>query len=1068
MAEPISLDDFEAVPAKGVSLDSFDSPPPAKAIALDDFESFPVGQPEPAKDLPIEEQVMAGIGEAIPEDVKDIAAWAGQQFTQSATGKALEKLNTPLKAAAGLIVEGLDKTTNPGIKKALNPENRWIPEIAYHDILNYVAPTNDQVEKLAEYGFGPGVLSQASRLMYAGARTGVGLAADLFLDPLVGVGIFGKIPKVAEAVSSAAKAVEKIPPVGRKALKTAAGAGLGYDVAGLGGAAVGGMVGYNANKILDAFDYRTGIEEVDTAASLHAGFKRGDQAGIVEGFVDPIRKLKLTDSENSVLASAIEGTKNSASRDDILAVALEQAAKKGVQIESNRLEQIADAGKKIKDENALDIQERVGGGLLFVDPKKPEAVEGLIENYLVHKISPEAKAYARKNPELAAAAQEAILAKRIRNDLRESTLSTFDSGKYSRKIQTTLEEANSIMKDKTGVAKWFIDDPLVATAMKRADTKRLLRDKELIEKISKHGIPKSEALKKGLRDYRPIRIPEYRGSLPSDDLVFPPKIADKIGYYVTPRETGQFVSYLDSYNRLFRTFALAKMDYYMQNWGENVFKNWVQGVKLSDYADLVKISKGRGDIDIGGKKIPAIELRRQIQKYGIDSGGQFVEGLEPALFAAKKMMRERVKEGIRNPIRGAADAVKSGFGLVREAGVRGENYTRRALFLNRLKKGMSAEAAALDVEKYLFDFSRTTKSMDTLRRFYDPFIQAAIKSAYIMPEMLLKAPEKYNFLHNNMMGALEAAAQDPVTASEVKAILPYYRQIQDPIVGPILTGNNWLYKIFTNTSGEPREELGGKTAVLFKAPIGADILNRFALWDQEVGKQGGLISPLIRSFAIYATGRDPFTGKNIDPPNNAADTARRLNYAFNSTLESAVPFPNTLKLIKQELGIGDVQYFTPRAVLLLHGNLGKFVNVTNLDKEYFFRKLSFHRAHQGLMKEMVSRLTAEMQGRTADLRVSDKPFLKRVLDEVNQYSSSRNTYSKILKNRRDAAATLGLGEHLSEGGSLVEIIRDIKDLERQNKLLNKQYEVSSEYRLQVLKDAKEEEIREIVPESDGE
>jgi hypothetical protein len=487
----------------------------------------------------------------------------------------------------------------------------------------------------------------------------------------------------------------------------------------------------------------------------------------------------------------------------------------------------------------------------------------------------------------------------------------------------------------------------------------------------------------------------------------------------------------------------------------------VQGVKLEDYLHVAQVSNGKGAIEIGGRSVPVSEIRRLVNQFGIDSGGQFKEGIKSWLDAGRKIESDRKMVRAAGGVKGASEKA---INILREGGERGENLTRRALFINRLKQGYSPAAAALEVEKYLFDFTRTSKPMDALRRFWDPFFQHAYKTLLITPEMMMKAPGKYNFLHNNLMQAVEAGINDPVSAEEVKMIIPPYRQIQDPVVGPILTGNSWLRRIFENkTAIDNPGQLGGKTAMLLKMPIGADILNRFAIWNDTLGKTGGLASPLMVSFGMVAFGRDPFSGKLLDPTTQSADMARRFNYAMNSALETMTTMPETMKFAKQQLGIGDPKYMTPNGVLLLHAALGKFVTVTNLDKEYFFRMLSFNKARGELQKALVSTAANEMAGKTADLQVSDQPYLKKIKDFVNASEGSAYLYNKMLQNNRDATAMRDAGAGLSGQMSTSDIVKHIKDLDKHIEALGQQYEATQAYRLQQLKNSKPAEIQQLAP-----
>jgi hypothetical protein len=1078
MAEGIDLSAFDKPAAPTVDLSHFDKP---AAVDISHFDSpqqaqqsFPVGQ---GKVMPVETQVWNEVKDAVPDTVKEMASVAGQTVMNSPVGSVLKVLNKPMEGAAAALTYGLDKTIAPGIQKALNPKGNFFPDIAYHDVINYIAPSNDDAQKYLEsLGLSPDSV-RAGRLTYAAGKTGVGLAADLFADPLMYVGIgeltaagkaehIAQANKIAEGTLDASKAVkperyalsygfdvpftDKSLKVGVKAdtVSSAIKAVPGGKAA-LSGAS---KVVDGAANILKRLDYHTDIPEVDAAMSGHANTVRGDQQYIFDNFVTPMNEYKFTPGERRVLAAAIEGTKNEAVHADVLVAAKEHAERLNVKVPDARLDQIAEAGIKIKAENALDLEERAKAGVY--NPNQ----DNTIENYLVHKMSPQARAWLDKNPEKAAAIQESLLKHQADRAIKDSVLSTYDSAKNAREIKGPLETANQIMKEKTGVRSWFIEDPIVSTAMKRAETRRLVRDSELIQRIEKYGTTQDVARANRLQ-WKEIKIPQYEGALPSKNVVFPPKIADAVGYYIAPRQTGNFTSFLDSYHRVYRNFALFSPSYYLRNINENLFKNWVQGVKMSDYLDTAKVALGKGSIEVGGKTFPASVIKEQMAKLGITSSNQYREGVKSLMDVGRKLESDR---RFINAAGSVKTSFQKGINILKEGGEYGENSTRRALFINRIKQGYSPAAAALEVEKYLFDYNRTSKGMDVVRRFWSPFFQHAYKTMLITPEMLSKAPGKYNFLHNNMMEAIQAGMQDPVTAAEVKTIIPRYEQIHDPIVGPILTGNSWLKRIFTNQTAVDREGKLG-VAVLFKNDIGLSILNQFALFNDEMGKSAGLVSPLMKSVAVLATGRDPFTLKVIDPTTQSADMARRFNYAMNAAIEGATPVPNAWKFVKQGLGIGDPKYYTPNAVLLLHAALGKFVTVTDLDREYSFRMMAMQMAQKELQKNLISQARKEVSGRTADAWLSDKPLLKTIKDAINYTESSSYLYNKMLKNQVAGVAMNSAASGLAGELSAAEIASHLKDLNKHIETQAKQYEAIQAYRLEQLKNAPAAEVRAMAP-----
>lgn len=998
------------------------------------------------------------------------------EIARSPVGRALQQLAKPEEFVAGRLAAMI-----PGAKQALNPQGQWFPEIAYHDVLNYVTPDGEKVlQALQEWGLGPKA-SAGVAAAYQSVRTGVGIAADILGDPLMWVR-FGTLTKGAQEarstgstipvtestladrtagqfVDNSRNLVEIVTPIKAKPLASVSTEPLerSIDFAGRAIRKVPGggkvldaatSVKNTAHELLDYFDYRTGIPEVDMAASRHAGLKRGDQQFILENFFTPLKKANLSESENRVLSAAIEATGNTVGTQELATEIGNRAKTLGLTVNPERVNQMAEVGARIKQENNMDLAERVSAGLVE-DPKSRT-----IENYLVHKISPEAAEFIRKaknknsrisellngsDPaEMAAAIEEARLQKQVNSVTKGSQVSTYDSGSFKRGLRTTLDQANEYMRAKTGVQKWFIEDPVLATAMKRAETRKLIRDKELLDVASKYAVvPSGVGEMNQLRKlgYANIAHPELAAKGYSANgksivtAMYPKEIASKLGYYITPREVGNISAFIDSYNRVFRTFALAKPDYHVQNWGENLLKNYVQGVKLEDYADALKVNlprasklTGASDADrlsIMGKTVSSDSVRADVARLGIHTGGQFREGLRSVIFSGKKLWAD---QNLAQKAGTAGKYTAGGvFHLLEAVGTRGENLTRTALYINRLKRGFAPEAAAFEVERWLFDFSRNSRATDVTRRFVDPFIQAAIKTAFITPELLASRPGAYS-AQVTLLKALERSFNDPATVDDVARLMPPYQAIQDRYVGPLLPGNHWLV-----AGAIPKDGLIGKAAMLFSVPIGPDILNKFALFDPQVLQQNsGVSQPILRGIGVLLTGQDPWSGKDIDIAKNSPDISKRLQAAVVEAMKGALPFPNTSKFILQKLKIGDPQYFTPDALLLLQGGFGKFVTVLNLDREFLFRQITFASIRKEILGKFVSAVRAEAGGRI----LGDEWYGNLVNRWNKRYSNSAEIYQELMGQTLQASARSGAAQHLAGQLSSDDLRAFLRDLDR--------------------------------------
>jgi hypothetical protein len=1004
------------------------------------------------------------------------------QKPQSPVGKMVDTLNKPMNFAAGRIA-----SLDPSAKAALNPDNKWTPDIAYHDIVNfYWSEPGSSYKQIADsLGVDPKSIQDVVEVAAKSARLGLGLAADFYGDPLFffgvnkaeraleirlpGVGEVAKaslqpaIDAAASGVSKMGQAIEKLPG-GEKALELA------------------GKAAQAGKDLVDSFDYRTGIQEIDQAGAVHDGLFRGDQKYLHDSFV-ALGEKRFTDAEKQVMSRAMEQTENIASgipgaTDKGLPVEQVQAKLRTavpkiadelkVEVGQDRLNEIADTALHLKRENVLSLSERVAVG----DLKPEDLGQKTIENYLVHKMSPEAEKWKIKNPRLAAAYEEARLQKEVGQAVQSGGISAFNTGKFGRGLKVDLEEANQIMKEKSGIADFFIKDPIVATYMKRLEDRAFIRGRQYLDTVAKYGtLPANSTERKALfaTGYRPINHPEFSkkvvliGGKPAllQDVMFPARIADKVGYRIESRKVGMIPAFIDSYNRVFRSTALFKPDYYLENWMDNVMKNYVFGVKIQDYADAAKAiaAKPMSMIKMGDQVISAPELKALVEKWGVNTGGHFAEGLENSLFAGKKVAAEsiggRVVDAAKKPGIFAASVLNG----MRSVGERGENFTRQAMFINRLKRGMTPEQAIFDVEKYLFDFKRNSRMTDAMRRYYNPFIQAAIKTAQIAPEMILRRPGLWNFYENNLMNALESAMQDPVGAWAIRELYPDYYKMTDRIAGPLLPGNHWLSIL----AGAGNPKMNVPATVALGLPGGLGLLNQFMIWDGQAAKQAASTT-FLRSFLVFATGKDPFNGKSYDVAREAPFTAKKASAAFKSLVSGAVALPNIERMIDQQLGLGDPNYMTAGAVLALHGSMGKFARVTNLDREYLFRIYAMASAEKELKRQLVSQIVQDAHGNNGSMQGPAVQAALGALTNIRPMESADVLKVLTAQVERGKRAQMAAGV-LTGQIDKREILGMLKNLHETIAEVNRNYEILTNHYLKVAGEARAEQVEAIKAET---
>lgn len=1084
----------------------------------------------------------------------------------------LNTLDIPLNVAAGAVARGLS-IVDPEAAKELNPDDLVAPKLYYSDISNYLVDKNKPkaIKSLMDAGFS---LETAGTIVASGAVPilGAGHVADFIADPLVWLSFGAKTKRTTDLLKKGATSLKREPravvqvttpfrgdvisvkgipleitsshvknipiPTGiektRKLgalVKVASKRGEAAIRALPGGAkglALAGRTKRSALDYINSFNVWTGDLEVDIALSNNSARKRGDVRNIGL-WTDMMHQAKWNEKELQMMFEVAEGTPNlslpvkkkflKGARARFVeegqlrplvarrAARVNQVAKGG--LTEDRLSQMTDHIMEIKRMNANNVLDRLRFGLLPQEDLKTF----VYPRYVAHRISPEAQKYMRQRPELAMAIGEAEQEAALAAGARGSKLQSFDPASKRRRIGGKVQRANQILKEKTkgAVPKWFIEDPILATAENRFITRRVIRDKQAIETIKSRAIRPADAAEERLLNnsgWGKLDNPEFEGvtifvtgkngkrsRVKVHDLYLPPNIHPKLSYFLDPagvQTFGRFTSWADSYNRTFRSFALYKPDYHIQNWGENTFKAWAAGATLEDFVDAARLDWWRyreghlpGTTRIMGKsKIPAPQLsipQRALRATLGEAGdapkivrrgetvdgrtlleameelnveaGQYREGWRGVMHFGKKYRQDASRKGMKIVGKGG-EFVKESLGLLTAAGDKGENFTRKALFISFMKRGYSPERAAMEVERYLFDFSRNTRNTDIARHLGNPFLQAAVKTAFIAPELVGKSPGKVAFLHNRLPGKLadlsktifELAGEethDPVTDEALAQFLPPYEQFRSPVFGPIMPGNSWLARTFANPNQV--QQLG--VVPVFSTPVGLDILDQFDLRNLDPSRGGRTVvsGPFVDFASMIIKGVDPLTGQSVDIPGDPDNFSRRANAAIAHSIATAFTMPQTYKYIKQKLEIGDVEYMTPTTTMLLHGSLGKFARVHPLDQDYHFRMQSFLLAEKELVKQLGAAIFREAKGKTGAFVFESDPKAQKMFAFMLRAKSSDEIYRAFTTNMERAGVLSNYRNVLNGQMTANQAAAAINDLHKKVKELNDTYVATKKF-----------------------
>lgn len=831
-----------------------------------------------------------------------------------------------------------------------------------------------------------------------------------------------------------------------------------------------------AKEAVMSFTPFTGIMPVDVARAEHLAAESADKPWIVSKLKELKADTNANPGEGLLIANAMEttpeldvfkqhlkpheyaqlGTKVMVEPElrEWLKASIEEAAqKKKISLAPGRSDDLAEAALRLKKENSGTQILRLQSGAAAGD----EIASGMRSGYLAHRIDPAAKRALKlsKNPIEAERQAQQLLVEEAGRVLQDKTPSTFDTAKMKRELNLAVEEANAVMKKKYGVDKAFIEDPFSATTIKAYEIRRFIRNRELLNKIAPFAkIPKNASEERALlgQGFVKINAPMFgkatvevgeqgkKISYHIDELMFPREAARKLNYdfnkYSGPLVAQTAAKAADSYYGIFRNFVLFKPDYWLENWIDNFSKGVMFGVKNSDYVDAAKVMMGKNG-KIGDRSVE--EVRQVLKNYSVKTGNIYAEeqlpSLDSILYTGKRVMFERGLKGAgKAAYTVAAAPMKMPLWIIHHMntiGESGENLQRTAYFISRIKQGYSVPMALYETEKVLFNFKRSTLANDWAKRlFLSPFVSAAFKTTFLAPEMLSRAPRFINQYENNLMKALENAMSDPVTSWAQHQLFPATYRFHDRIAGPLLPGNHWMLTI---AGFGPNKDQPLPFALNLGLPGGLGILNQFALWDEQQMKSAVGGNPLLRSFVIMATGRDPFLGNDVDINRNAPEFTRRLNYAFRSFAVGTMGSPNAERIIAQKLGIGDPQYFTPDAVLMLQGSMGKFGRLTNLSKEFLSRQMAFAAIEKELNQKLRTAARQELAGKTAQTAsggvIAQWALEKRAYTNAEVYRGIQDQVAAFQKQQVSAEILQGKKYTVTE---LAGLIRNIQTTAKQS------------------------------------
>lgn len=319
-------------------------------------------------------------------------------------------------------------------------------------------------------------------------------------------------------------------------------------------------------------------------------------------------------------------------------------------------------------------------------------------------------------------------------------------------------------------------------------------------------------------------------------LIFDKGIAKHIDALHTaltlPPELHPFLKVYDGVQAEWKAWTLAIFPaYHIRNVVGNLWNNYLGGIHTPDpYLKALAMQQKKNIfIELGaGGKMSSKQVLSEANKAGILNVGQYFGDIED-------FFKAELKEGIGKYYKKGRTPVAWGL----KGGNYLENNAKLAMFIRRLEEGYSIPDAAMEVKKYLFDYSDLTVSeRDVLRRVF-PFYSWTRKNVPLQLEALVTHPARLmtvakakNVMESNYDGVPD------------ERLLPDYYTQNFPIrvrydtdtkQFQYLLLNNWLPAADIDKIFDPVTWAKNQLTPLLKEPI-QQIANRDFFTNREIDK----------------------------------------------------------------------------------------------------------------------------------------------------------------------------------------------------------------------------------------
>lgn len=1008
-----------------------------------------------------------------------------------------------LQAAALLHVPGAQE-----LNQKLNPEGRIDPGILPNDITDYILDKSGQALSSQ-----PGSMASYVRAAVSSPVTkfGVGSIANYFMD-LNRLYNFGQLTQDAESLQ---KIGDTSPASQEKNLVTVR-APLTGKTASLPMKAVQPIADTLSNipgvkllaSMIRMFSPDTGNPTIDRAMSVHAQLGYGQENSLKQDYLLPEAKKQYTDPEKALMFSLGENTPNlkpdvpqsiidaadgklSASEDQVRAqmqkILPDLAEKHGVTLVPGRDQTLIDGAINAKKWDSQYLEALVRSG--HIDESNVN--EKTIQNHMPHVINP-----AFDNEE----GQE------IKANLRSKGWISSADITRQRKLSGTVAEINQYVKDTYGKDNFFITDPHLAAAIRLKSAWDLERHTNLLEAVAPFGVrstsKEGELAQK--RGWIPINHQEFaekkvtlwkdsdgntevippRGATPVSDgtiqtvrhgeLLFPREVASKVQYYTNQKSMnnfgdsmGEFGKYLPGIleakkdlNQIQRATSFTTEGFWGRNTVNNASKAIAAGTEPKRFLQAAMLMRGKdpGLTAINpetGSRYTVSDLQKIMARNGVTTSNAFYDGVSDFLDATKKLTMGQVLQNPKLGLKWATQVATNIMHKVTFLGEKGENLTRSAQVLQGLEDGFHPQDAVINMNRTQFDYRRNSPMTDAARFFF-PYIQHPIKTAFVMPSLVGKNPGYWNFVSNSLPHVLAGAFHDPVTQDEINRLLPENLRMKDMIAGPFIPGNTLLASIL----GNPSKPGALPNMAYFNLNLGFDVMNQFDYFSQAARGQRAInnygLSGFDGALLNIVQGHDNFG-------NNFNSASQSLGYLLRQGIIGNVSFPNTIKMVKEMTGLINQKDpgYEPMTLLAAKGLFSQFGGQTELahDADVKIKSLSwlYHQTLQSGAQELKGMMKRGGDSNGYSLYASSNRMVEpmtnaQVYQEIKQRQQQKlNDTNGQLQTAYAAQAALS-GKITPE-----DYISRLKNIAREAQLVNQSVQFAAQRYLQMASGAKSPE-----------